>query len=343
MRLAQSHRPAPLLALISLALFPAVSMSDSEAPVRDGEGKGRWKLIYSSTDPEMYRGISFPDATNGWMVGDSGKILHSADAGRSWQSQTSPVEDRLTCVQFVNPQIGWAAGESNIVLRTEDGGRSWVADHPPGGPPRRTFMGLQFLNEQDGWIIHNYGGLLHTRDGGRTWLTHDGLARHALIALHFLDRERGWALSVGGTLLQTVDGGQHWSSQTLSTQPHAVASFSALSFLDATHGWIGTDTGISSRWEDVPPLFRTTDGGRTWSVEGHWPGESVRTIWFRNTQLGWCAEFDSIYSTQDGGSTWLKELDSGGDPFVHLARLDASRAWALTITGDVYACAVPDR
>ncbi|MHC1764098.1 MAG: WD40/YVTN/BNR-like repeat-containing protein [Verrucomicrobiia bacterium] len=343
MRLSQWHWLAPLLALTAVALHPAACGADADAPNRDGVGQARWRLIYSSTDPEMYRGISFPDATNGWTVGDSGKILHSTDAGRSWQLQTSPVGNRLTCVQFVNPQIGWTAGESNFVLRTKDGGRSWVADHPPGGPPQRTFMGLQFFNEQDGWIIHNYGGLLHTRDGGRTWLTHESLARHALIALHFLDAKRGWVLSVGGTLLQTVDGGQHWSSKKLSAQPHAVASFTALSFLDATNGWIGTDTAISSRWEDVPPLFRTTDGGRTWSIEGHWPGESVRSIWFRNTRLGWCAEFERIYSTQDGGSTWVQELNTGGDPFVQMIFLDASRAWALTVTGNVFAYSEPDR
>lgn len=342
MRLAQRHWVAPLLVLTAVALQPAVCGSDADAPNRDGVGKARWRLIYSSTDPEMYRGISFPDATHGWMVGDSGKILHSTDAGRSWQLQTN-VANRLTCVQFVNPQIGWAAGESNIVLRTEDGGRSWVADHPPGGPPRRTFMGLQFFNEQDGWIIHNYGGLLHTRDGARTWSAQDNLTRHALMSLCFADAKRGWAISVGGTLLQTIDGGQNWSSKQLSALPHAVASFSTIFFVDESNGWIGTDTGISSRLGDVPPLFRTTDSGATWSVDGHWPGMAVRNIWFQNTRLGWCAEFGGIYSTQDGGSTWIKELDSGGDPFVQMVFLEATRAWALTITGNVYACTVPDR
>jgi photosystem II stability/assembly factor-like uncharacterized protein len=197
-------------------------------------------------------------------------------------------------------------------------------------------MALQFVDEQAGWIADNYGGLIHTSDGGRTWAAHEGLARDALVSLCFLDAKKGWVLSIGGTLIQTADGGQSWASQQLSTLPDAVASFSAISFLDAANGWIGTDTNISSRLWDAPPLFRTTDGGRTWSVQGRWPGASVRGVRFHDAQLGWCAEFSGIYSTRDGGLSWAKELDSGGDPFVQMVFAGPSRGWVLTFTGNVF-------
>lgn len=71
----------------------------------------------------------------------------------------------------------------------------------------------------------------------------------------FLDARSGWVLGVKGTLLRTEDGGQTWATQHLTTQPHAVASFSTLFFLDGSHGWIGTDAAISSRSGEAPPLF----------------------------------------------------------------------------------------
>jgi hypothetical protein len=107
-------------------------------------------------------------------------------------------------------------------------------------------------------------------------------------------------------------------------------------FLDSSHGWIGTDAGISSRAGETPPLFRTTDEGRTWSVEGRWPGTSVRRVWFRDTLSGCCAELNGLYSTVDGGRSWVKELDSGGDAFVQMAFTDESQGWALTFTGNVH-------
>jgi photosystem II stability/assembly factor-like uncharacterized protein len=197
-------------------------------------------------------------------------------------------------------------------------------------------MDLQFIDKSEGWLAHNHGGLLHTRDGGVTWTAQEGLSRDALVSIFFLDAKRGWALSVGGTLLRTADGGHSWSSQRLSTLPHAVAVFKTLCFVDGTNGWIGTDTTISSRMEDVPPLFCTNDGGLSWSVQGRWPGGAVKVVQFQNAQAGWCAEMSGIYSTQDGGATWVKELDSGGDPFVDMVFVGTSKAWVLTFTGNVY-------
>jgi photosystem II stability/assembly factor-like uncharacterized protein len=229
-----------LVFLLAISLFPG-------APPDSTSSKARWSLSYSNGGPERFHGLSFSDATNGWMVGASGRILHSRDAGHTWEPQASPAKIQLTCVQFVNAQSGWAAGQSNTVLMTRDAGRSWVVDHPPGRPARRTLMAL--------------------RDG-----------------------------------------------------------------------WIGTDSAISSRREDTPPLFRTTDGGQSWSVQGHWPGTSIRSLRFHDTQSGLRAEFSGVYSTKDGRVSWVKELDSGGDPFVQMVFVGRSRGWVLTFTGKVYTC-----
>jgi photosystem II stability/assembly factor-like uncharacterized protein len=324
---------APLLVI---TLLSNGYRSDAAAPPSSTSPMARWTLSYSSRDPEYYHGLSFPDATHGWIVGDSGRILHSRDGGSTWKIQANPSTNRLWCVQFLNTQTGWAAGEGNILLRTRDGGYSWVIDHPTGDPARRTFMALHFIDEQEGWIAHNFGGLLHTRDGGRTWTAHDGLAQDAFVSMCFLDAKKGWGLSVGGTLVQTADGGLSWSSRQLSARPHAVASFSALCFFDSANGWIGTDTSISSRIGDAPPLFRTTNGGQTWSVQGRWPGGAIKDIWFQDAQSGWCAESAGIYSTKNAGLSWTKVLDGGGDPFVQMVFVGASHGMVLTFTGNIY-------
>ena len=152
----------------------------------------------------------------------------------------------------------------------------------------------------------------------------------------FLDTKTGWVIGVDGTLLKTTDGGGSWVSQKLSAAPYATAIFTTVFFLDATQGWLGTDISISSRGGDAPPLFRTTDGGQTWSVEGRWPGSSVRVIRYQDAQSGWCAEMSGIYSTKDGGRSWLKELDSRGDPFVQMVFAGNTRGWVSSFTGKIY-------
>jgi hypothetical protein len=70
--------------LLAITLLSSACGADTDAPPRSTSPKARWTLSYSSRDPEYYHGLSFPDATNGWIVGDSGRILHSRDGGRSW-------------------------------------------------------------------------------------------------------------------------------------------------------------------------------------------------------------------------------------------------------------------
>jgi len=328
-----TFRFAPVLAGV---LIVQAWGADPSPPPTSTPRAGRWILRYHSEDPERYSGLAFADPTHGWIVGDAGRILHSRDGGTTWEPQSSPTTEGFRCVHFVSASSGWAAGANNTVVGTRDGGRSWSVVHPPGDPGRRAFMAMQFVNGQEGWICHNFGGLVHTCDGGRTWRAHDGLAREALVSLCFLDVQRGWVLGVRGTLLHTEDGGQTWARQDLTTQLHGVASFSTLCLRDRSHGWIGTDAGISSYSEATPPLFRTTDGGRTWSVEGCWPGKSVLAVWFQDSESGWCAEMGGLYATADGGRSWVREADGGGDPFVHLTFTDDSHGWALTFGGDVY-------
>ncbi len=49
--------------------------------------QGEWKLIYESPDQTYYQGLHFVDINNGWVVGDSGMIVHTTDSGFSWETQ----------------------------------------------------------------------------------------------------------------------------------------------------------------------------------------------------------------------------------------------------------------
>ncbi len=309
----------------------------AEPPPTPGQ-RGSWVLAYSGRDPDArYASLSFPDATHGWMVGSSGRIRHTRDAGLTWDLQASPFTNRLTCVQFVTAKIGWAVGEGRTVLSTVDGGKSWKADLlPEYGPTRPTCVAMHFVNAQEGWIAHNYGGLFHTLDSGRTWTAQEHLAPGALISMCFVDAKTGWVLGVDHTLLKTTNGGRSWESQFVTVPTTNIAMVTTVFFVNATHGWVGNTTTISSRSDETSPLLRTTDGGKTWSAAGRWPGNWVRDIQFQDADTGYCVDMGGIFSTRDGGRSWLRELDSNAGALCQMVSVGQARRWVLTSTGDVY-------
>lgn len=68
-----------------------------------------------------------------WITGTPGSVvLHSPDAGRSWQLQPTGVQVPLTAVTFVDAQHGWAAGALGTIVVTENGGRTWRVQRRSG-------------------------------------------------------------------------------------------------------------------------------------------------------------------------------------------------------------------
>src|SRR5687768_4370195 len=59
-------------------------------------------------------------------VGPRGHILRSADRGKTWTQQPSPVSTDLVAAHFPTPKLGWAVGHDGVVLRSTDGGVSWT-------------------------------------------------------------------------------------------------------------------------------------------------------------------------------------------------------------------------
>lgn len=118
------------------------------------------------------------DGAEGWSVGEEGVILHTIDAGKTWERQPTATRATLEAVVFTSPYEGWVVGHddrlpedaSGVVLFSKDGGISWkriLAGEVPA------LFSVQFAGNR-GWLLGkaNYrfpGGMLETKDGGLTW------------------------------------------------------------------------------------------------------------------------------------------------------------------------------
>ncbi|WP_240883833.1 hypothetical protein [Sphingomonas sp. SFZ2018-12] len=96
-----------------------------------------------------------------------------------------------------------------------------------------------------------------------------------------------------------------------------------ISFVDATHGWYGTGKG---------DLYRTTDGGKSWTKVASKPGTFIRALGFVDRTTGFIGNIGTdyypgvtdttpLYRTDDGGATWTP-VDLGGRTIAGVCAID---------------------
>ena len=235
-----------------------------------------------------------PTVSSGGSNGGTASTQSGRSASSS-QASAAPSPPTPDWIHMITAGVGWGTAPG-IVLRTTDGGATWIDVSPPGNlgslgaiggyPPGG---GAAFLNSTDAWVatistaVHDGSNAVEvqsTDDGGKTWtgnvLPVGTNTSPPGVLLSFLDQHDGWALVLMGAegptqfseLLHTTDGGVKW--QVVASGPPArgtnptgypnICCFSGLGFANATTGWLsGYAFGMGI------PLWRTTDGGSTWT------------------------------------------------------------------------------
>lgn len=245
-----------------------------------------------------------------------------AAAPTSVQTVTATVKSitttpqNVTAVAFADAAHGFLADGSAIHF-SADGGNTWTRLSDAGAPVGT----LDFVSATLGWAGTD-AGLLATADGGKSWakVAVGGTFKR----VDFGDATHGWALDDKLNLLASTDGGKSWVQRANPCGQEAATS--AFSFVDAASGWMlcggQPGAGQQGKW-----LFRTLDGGRTWTnltstpSEGAPPGQPgglpaggyVADLFFLDAAHGWFSlNRGGLWSTADGGSTWTQARGLSG-------------------------------
>lgn len=153
------------------------------------------------------------DSRQAWIgtgAGDTARVLHTRDGGRTWDVAVTPISGGrsagIAALAFRDSLHGIALGgdiadpnaRSDNVARTADGGRTWRV----GGRP--TFSGAVYgaavVPGRPGWVVAaGPKGLDYSTDDGATWRTLDTLAYWSV---GFGSRERGWAVGPRGRITE---------------------------------------------------------------------------------------------------------------------------------------------
>jgi photosystem II stability/assembly factor-like uncharacterized protein len=210
----------------------------------------KWESTETGASTSL-RAMAFVDANRGFVVGKSGLILATEDAGKTWSPRPSKTTENLMDVAFVGQQ-GWIAAYAGRILHTVDGGKTWSEQN---SGTKQTLETIYFHDAQHGWAAGWAGTVLRTTDGGATWqIMKAEKATWSISSIYFRDAQNGWLVGFGGQILRTKDGGTSWDLQDSPLKNNVLSS---IAFENATRAWITYDEGF----------LVSEDAGTTWKAQ----------------------------------------------------------------------------
>jgi photosystem II stability/assembly factor-like uncharacterized protein len=91
---------------------------------------------------------------------------------------------------------------------------------------------------------------------------------------------------------------QSW--QTLPGLPTTPGRYEDLYFLNENTGWV-VEAAVTSR------IFKTTNGGTSFTPQFTVDSQYFRSVAFNNTQLGWAGTLEGeLFKTTNGGNNWIR-------------------------------------
>ena len=276
-----------------------------------------WNILLDGIYRSNLIDISFSDSNRGVVIGDgnySSVLYSTADGGMTWRRELLQLgqQNKYKTVHFNSNGNGVTAGELNTpVWTSQDFGETW--NPGPSNIPVVGAFTSSFIKSNRDFFIGTYNqieaqGLLSWKTVG-AW-TQNSTTLGLISAISFSDDNNGVIGGASGRIFKTVDGGLTWSNIGLpgSEFPGAVPQIERLQMVNENviyaDDYRSTDGG--STWQlhnfddifirvfhffdplygygidDIKRVFRTVDGGITWTL-------------VNSGQLGNVSEFNKVY------------------------------------------------
>jgi photosystem II stability/assembly factor-like uncharacterized protein len=242
-------------------------------------------------------------------------------------------------------------------------GQSWIRQNP--FPTLAEMQDVHF-DGLHGLAVGTESTLLTTSNGGQNWIPRKAPFEGSLFQTALVvPGTNGQLMFAGGyQLIVSRDGGKTWSQTTASTQ--LVYKIQALPdgtilILDSDHGSSSKDNGVTWQSFSMPGIntsaghftnemngwvvyggfennqvWVTSDGGDSWMLRDPLKHPVVSEIWMTDSLNGYLASRDFVYTTSDGGSTWIKMHDNSVNSIVDMHVVNANEIWTCLNNGFIF-------
>jgi photosystem II stability/assembly factor-like uncharacterized protein len=197
--------------------------------------------------------IHFPSATAGYIFQQSGgPLLKSTDAGATWDS-IYQFDANAYFGDWVDENIGYLYDQNRHIFKTTDGGNNWTLVADTGVPSNLRHLVALSETELVAYVFPS--SIFRSTDGGLTWVNSTAIGT-GQFGLRFEGIHNNgsdfWIASWGTEILYSTDGLQTAMSQFPGLRP----SFEAIAF---------PSNEIGYALQERIGMFKTTDGGDTWT------------------------------------------------------------------------------
>lgn len=337
----------------ALAQNVNLSVSDSTASVAQPTTDRSGTNFVAKANPAdaCLNGLAILSADRLCSVGDSGTILLTENAGRTWSIIRSPTTANLNDVHFFDSEHGIAVGGSigsftrmsrGVILRTSDGGKTWQS--VPTDLP--CLLGVS--HNASYYICWGHFDPKHqtsvfiSSDRGASWIGAELPLGHAQTAA--VD-DFGWIIgidSLGRILsenlfnrrLQNSGSGQTAVRSLLHTGEQWIAGgdFGRLQASSDGMQWselnlpLSTEARRLCQWRSIcrfgsnlwvcgspgSIVLHSADRGATWKILSTRHSLPLEEIRFLDEQRGWAVgPLGRILATRDGGESWYEQRAGG--------------------------------
>jgi photosystem II stability/assembly factor-like uncharacterized protein len=262
-------------------------------PSATAEPVWKWLTLPDQAKQKDLRSVFFLDAKLGWIVGDGGLCLATADGGTTWAVLPTGSQATLRDVRFTDAMHGWACGDGD-----------------PNAPEVRAghvLIGAKIKNLS--------ATLLVTEDGGKTWKTHwittgFEVPSVEIAAAPVLQVGIGGRMGhMDGDIMRSSDNGATWRSA------RCYRALFDIRALDQKQ-WVAVGGPVSVGFFPQPssPLYKekscralfSKDGGRTWAPAkgSHGKGILRRAASKPGLPLLAVGDRGTILLSDDAGENW---------------------------------------
>ena len=292
------------------------AIGDSGLLLQTTNSGQNWNLLTKSLN-YSFKSIDFISDSFGYLCGErpntlnspsphplsvsEGVILITTNRGELWDTIYSDTIG-IYKARFRSQMLGWALGTSYWINQfTEGNARNYILKTTNGGSTWQTFFvgagarleDLTFVDDNNGFAVGPGGEVLVTTDGGDVWSFSNPTQRFIsrLYAITFSDSLHGFIAGSDGAILQSFDRGYTWSHYDSKL---IEGSIDDIFFVSPFTGWF-----VQS------DLFRTTDGGLSWTASGL---SGLRRLYCFNKNNCWAYGYNGqLVFSSDTGNTWTQQ------------------------------------
>ncbi|MEJ6003127.1 PKD domain-containing protein [Paucibacter soli] len=298
------------------------------------DGLAPWQVLAGRSRGQAEqrpRALAFAHAGKGFAVASDGRMLRSADGGRSWSDANT----------WGPPWGGWAPQR----LQLDERGRLWVlslsgtlAHNDDVSLPWRQVQfapQLPLLRDFEirpgGWAyglsesgLDRPPRLLSSSNGGLDWQLQATLPEGAQ-RLRMRDAQRGLLIMGDGSLRRSIDGGRSWTPVSVPGAPRLLA----LQWLDEQVVLAVGQGGA---------IVRSADAGQSWAAMSSPLGADLLLLAAGDARHVWAAAADGrLAYSEDAGQSWQLQHSGLGETPLQLLAIDAKTVWLLGEQGGLVA------